>query len=240
MIRNIFHIPEHEDEKTKWLAKTAIKSIGLANKLESHLDRVHAIGLTRTVVDGKLETSTAAMCSYRKDLIFEPVWEQIHETEVLLLKTVWVEPKMRGQGLYRDFIEVLKQFCVTSNLGLQIVCNPFFSSGFDRAFLDYEDFKHTGNREDRDQHAQFLEKQGFDEFNLGLIESDFYALMARCVMHYDSMLPRAFGFNADIFKDSERLADETVEKRMESVRERLRKDPNCFDENGYPKQRMPI
>lgn len=238
MITDRFKSGPDMDDESKYELKKVVNTIALANKLESQIDRLHAIGMTRNLIDGKLKTSTSAMCSFKKDLIFEPVWADILETEVLILRAVWVQPEARGKGLYREFLEELKSFALRNDIGLLINCNPFTCTDFDRVFLEFSDFKYSGSKIDRDRHAELLGATGFDEFNLSLIETDFYALLARCVIHYHSLMPRSFGFNAVLFEDGHRLDDEMIEKRMESVRERLRINPNAFDEEGYPATRV--
>lgn len=232
MIYDTFNIKEELTKAEQKELKQLQESIQFSNLMDLDCPNIHALGMSRHVTEKGLQRTTSVKLQYKRNCFFEIVMSDYFGHDFMMLRSIWVKPDARGKGLCRELIQYLKDFCLKKSIGLVVIANPIEMDNFDRLLLDWENFRYTGEIKDRDRMSQLLLEGGMQEFNLAVLEDDFYALMVRCVMHYDGLLPRAFFFNLDTFEDFERMNDKVVEKRFLEIEKKIKENPDVFDEFG--------
>jgi len=207
-------------------------NIKLANSFESFSDNVRALGISKRLSDGKLQNSTSVMSQFKRETFFELEFYSYYDNTLVLLKSVFTEPSARRKGLCKEFIEVLKSFCLEKDYGLIAICNPFAATSYDRVFFDYLDFHYTGSKEQRNKMAQLLLDCSFKEMSCIAFGGDLYETMVRSILNYHCLVAKWFQFNCTYFDDSTPIEDELIEARMDSIKENVLQNADKFDEFG--------
>ena len=156
--------------------------------------------------------------------------------DLVSLKSIWTEPKLRGQGRFREVVRELKKFAVEKSLWMLIAANPFESKkGIDPLLLDFEDMEYINSPQNRDKTAQMLKEEGFIETSLVRLNiDDIEPLLVRIVRNYSMLVPRMFVFNNDDFEEEE--FDESIYAlQLERIKKDLEENPDKYSEMGYRK-----
>jgi len=238
MIFDSYSLGAHATEQDKEELRQLKDNIKLANDLDRHCDDVRALGLSKATKNGKLETSTAVKSQFKRDTFFELEFYSYYDNTIVLLKSVFTEQSARGKGFCKEFIEVLKSFCLEKDYGLIAICNPFEASAYDRVFFDYLDFYYTGSKEQRNKMAQLLLDCSFKEMSCIAFGGDLYEAMVRSILNYHCLVARWFQFNCPYFDDSPPIEDELIEARMDAIKETVLQNADKFDEFGQNKEKV--
>lgn len=148
------------------------------------------------------------------------------------LTAIWTKPAMRGNGLFREVVRLLKDFAVEKGLGFYASANPFDARFFDQLTLDLEGFEYLSDPLKRDQTARMLRSEGFIEIPLLRIHMDnVEPLLVRIVRDYKGLIPRMFLFNVEDEQDEE-FDESCFEHQLNRIRDDLEKDPEKYDSLG--------
>ena len=197
-------------------------------------------GMEREIQGTKIVPTPTLWGQYKRGLYFNLEEFEYYDRQNIFIKSIFTLPEYRGQGLCKSFLTDLVQFSQrNTDVGLVLVCNPFDGSGWDILLNTVENFEYTPDRTKRDKMSSLVSSVGFEELDpVSFYIDDWGSFMNRCILHYQSVIPRHFGFNCGLERDDFKFDEGVYQKRMRPLEKSVLDDRENFNFDGSRKDRI--
>ena len=194
-------------------------------------------GMEKEIVDGRILPTPGLWGQYKRGLYFKLEHFDFYDYRNIFIKTIFTLPEYRGQGLCKSFLRELVEYSQrNSGVGLVLVTNPFDGTGWDILLNTVEGFEYTPSREKRDKMGDLVTSVGFQELDpVTFYIDDFGSFLHRVILHYQSIVPRHYGFNSGLERPDFVFQEEVYQKRLEPMSKSVLENREMFNEDGTRK-----
>ena len=194
-------------------------------------------GMEKEIVEGRILPTPTLWGQYKRGLYFNLENFDYHDHQNIFIKSIFTLPQYRGQGLCKSFLRELVEYSQrNSGVGLVLVTNPFDGTGWDILLNTVEGFEYTPSREKRDKMGELVTSVGFQELDpVTFYIDDFGSFLHRVILHYQSVIPRHWGFNCGLERPDFMFEEKVYQRRLETWSKDVLKNRDKYDEYGRRK-----
>ena len=231
---------ETETEEQKKTIEGMKKTQEWFKKLVKDCPGITFKGMEREIVGTRILPTEGLWGQFKRRLYFKLEHFEYFDHQNIFIKAIFTPPEHRGQGLCKSFLRTLVEYCQrNSGVGLVLVTNPFEGSRWDILLNTVEDFEYTPSREKRDKMSELVTSVGFQELDpVTFYIDDWGSFMNRCILHYQSVIPRHFGFSCGLERDDFIFSEEVYQRRMRPLEKSVLDNRENFNEDGSKKDRL--